>query len=246
MKTIKILTLICFSVFMATSVSFGQTDSSAKNNSWTYTFSGGSMLSYGYLRQMEYYPLSEKNGKDWYGFPIGISERKWGLGLAINKQLSPIFNFGVQIQKGNLAGVNSHLDRYFETHFVQYGLNGVLNFGNIIFPNLTKNNIYIYVTAGIGYIDFKSELKKISTNELISYSGSDEKRTTELVIPYGFGFKFKFFKNAYLGLESTINNVNSYKIDLYRNLSKDKKDWFGYNAVTFTYNIGPNLLKPIF
>lgn len=247
MKKLKALTIICLFAVALNAVSYGQTDKdtgTVKYNTWSVTLSGGSMLFYGDLRQFDFYPISKQNGKDWYGFTTDISERNIGFGLTVSKQFTPIFGVQGQLQKGKLSGVKRNANAYFTADVLKYSINGTVNFTNLFFPNSKKHSFSFYGIAGVGYVDFKTVEKKISTNaEIQSYGygdfGQKRKQTTELVVPLGLGLKYKLSPKLDFGVECILNNINTDKLDAHvrANTAKDK---YGYTAITITYKIGKN------
>ena len=95
MKIAKFIYIVCLSLTLISTVSYGQNNNSkrdtVKYNTWSASISGGSMLFFGDVKQFDFYPLSKKNSEDWYGLQNGISERKWGFGLSLSKQITPVF-----------------------------------------------------------------------------------------------------------------------------------------------------------
>jgi hypothetical protein len=236
----KKLLLILAVISLISIDTYGQekkgTDTLVKFNTWSATLSGGSMLFYGDLRQYSIYPVGNSP------YPKDISERKWGFGLAINKQLHPAFAVQVQFQKGKLSGFKRQKDAYFITSFTEYGINGIVNFRNLFFPNFANQKISVYGILGIGFVDFKSLQNSISTGEEIhsfgyGLYGQKKINTTEIVIPTGLGVKYKINNQFDIGLECILNNVNTDKLDA-REIPGSKKDKYGYTCLTLTYKIG--------
>ncbi len=247
MKNLRTLTIICLFIVALNVVSYGQTDkgtSNVKYNTWSATLSGGSMLFYGDLRQFDFYPVTIKNSKDWYKLPSGLSEYAGGFGVAISKQLSPIFGIQGMLEKGTLGGIRTTVNAHFNASILTYGINVKINFLPIFNPNLKSPKIAIYGIAGIGLCDFKTHEYSISSYTLLSSYGygdfgGEKKTTTETVIPLGIGVKYKINNQFDIGIESTINNVNTDKLDA-RAVSGSAKDKYGYTALTLTYKIGKN------
>jgi OmpA-OmpF porin, OOP family len=215
-----------------------------KYNTWSATVNGGSMLFYGDLRQFDFYPASKQNSKDWYTFSKELTERQMGFGLAVTKQLTPFLGVQGFLQTGKLSGFKRTADAYFTANILAYGANAYLNISNLFNPNKTNHKFKLYGLIGVGYIDFKTKQQSATTDAtLFSYGygefGQENKKTTELVIPIGLGVKYKINKRFDIGLESTMNNVNTDKLDAHvaKNTAKDK---YGYTCLTLTYKIGKN------
>lgn len=243
MKTLRLITAICLFSFILNSLSFGQTDNSTekvKYNTWSVTLSGGSMLFYGDLRQFDYYPITKQNGKDWYNFTQDISERKWGFGLTLNKQLSTMFALQGVLDMGKLAGVKKKANAYFDASFTYYGVNLVVNFSNLFWPYTKNHKVSFYGITGLGFTDFKSIQYRLSDDDTIStYGYNGWKKTTETTLPVGLGIKYKLTNNFDLGFETSLANVNTDKLDAHVAVNTAKDKW-GYTALTITYKIGKN------
>ena len=242
MKLLKIFTPFCILFFAFTSVTYSQ---STKYNTWSATVSGGSMLFYGDLRQFDFFPMSKHYVKKHYhSIKQNFSERKWGGGLSVTKHFSPAFALQAQFQTGTLEGIKTRQNEYFITVFNEYGVNGIINFGNLFFPYIPNHKINVYGLLGYSWIDFKVKRWNISTDALIhsqgyNAPGQEHKRTTEVCIPIGLGFKYKINKHFDIGLECQLVNVNSDKLDDHvRSLSA--RDKYGYTSFQFTYKIGRN------
>lgn len=247
MKTIRFITATLLFVIAVNVISFGQNDNGTakiKYNTWSATLSGGSMLFYGDIRNFDFYPVSKQNSKDWFHLTNGISERKWGFGLSVNKQLSPMFGLQLQLQNGKLAGIKNYLNRYFEANVMEYGINGIINFGNLFFPVQKNHKFNVYGMLGISIVDFKTIEKTVTTDSMIhSYGygdfGQPKERTTEYAIPVGIGMKYKINKRFDIGLESQLLNINTDKLDAHVRVNS-AKDKYGYTSVALTYKIGKN------
>ena len=250
MKTKRFTLVLCLLIlFIATT--FGQNNNTTTTNkenkkydfnTWSVTLSGGSMLFYGDLRQFDFYPISKKNSTDWYDLKKGLSERDKGFSLSATKQITSIFGIQGMIETGGLQGVKIKADEHFKTSFITYGLNLKVDFLPIFNPNIKDHKINVYCLLGFGLIDFKSLQTSISTGDTIhSYGygqyGQKKKRTTEVYIPLGLGVKYKINKKFDVGLESTIYNVNTDKLDAHKKVGT-AKDKYGYTAITLTYKIG--------
>jgi OOP family OmpA-OmpF porin len=257
MKTLKFISIFCFFLVAINVVSYCQndkktdntktTDSKVKYSTWSATLSGGSMLFYGDLRQFDFYPLTKSNSKDWYKLTKGFTEWDRGFGLAINKQLSPVFGIQGMLENGGLDGMRIKDDARFSAHFFTYGLNVKVNILPIIDPSLKSPKFDVYGIIGIGLCKFKTHENSISTGaELMSYGygefGGKKKMTTETNVPIGAGIKYKINNNFDIGLECTLNNVNTDKLDA-RVIENTAKDKYQYTAITVTYSFGKN--KPL-
>ena len=249
MKIIKFIYKVCFLLILISAVSYGQNNKNAsdtiKYNTWSASISGGSMLFFGDIKQFDFYPVSKKNSEDWYNLKNGISERKWGFGIDLSKQLSTVFGIWGILENGNLAGMKDTTKTYFNASILTCGLNLTVNILPIINPEMKSPKIAVYGIFGIGLCKFKTIEKDITTDTLIFSYGYGEfkqkkKRTTEIDIPLGAGVKYKFTNNVDIGLESILNNINTYKLDGGNVYNSSRKDKYLYTALTVTYTFGKN------
>ena len=241
MKLLKIFTPFFILFFVAfTSSTKGQSTGSTKYDTWSATVSGGSMLFYGDLRQFDFFPVSKHYVKEHYhSITEDLTERKWGGGLSVSKYLSPYFALQAQYQRGDLEGMKTRSDAYFKANFNEYGVNGIINFGNLFFPYIDNHKITVYALLGYSWIDFKTEEFSISKNTLVDSWGYGHDRTREVCIPIGLGGKYRLSKHFDVTLESQLVNVNTDKLDAHiKTLSA--KDKYGYTSLQVTYQIGRN------
>jgi OOP family OmpA-OmpF porin len=236
-------------MIMINAISFGQniTNSSdtIKYNTWSASISGGSMLFFGDVKQFDFYPLSKKNSEDWYGLQNGISERKWGFGLNLSKQLTPVFAIQGMLENGNLAGMKDTIKSYFNASILTCSINMKINILPIINPYLKDHKISVYGIFGIGLSKFKTIERNIPTDTIIFSYGygafnQEKKRTTETVVPIGAGIKYRVTNNMDIGIESILNNVNTYKLDGGNEYNSAEKDKYLYTSLNITYTFGKN------
>lgn len=247
MKTHRFFALFIATIFLANTSLVKAQDQKDTNlvkakksvyNTWSATLSGGSMLFYGDLRQYDFYPVGKSD------YPKDISERKLGFGLAVNKQLTPLFGVQGFLQSGELSGFRRSVKAYFNTSFLAYGVNATLNISNLFNSSKENRKFKFYGFAGLGYVDFKAKQQRFITDATIHSEGygefgQEDKKTTELVIPVGLGVKYMINKRFDIGLESSLNNVNSDKLDA-RAVKNTARDKYGYTCLTLTYKIGKN------
>lgn len=236
MKRIILISAILI-VFLSPSP--GQNNGEGKKyNSWSASLSGGSMLFYGDLKQYRIYPVPKSP------YPKDISERKWGFGLSLDKQLHPVFAIRGQFQSGKLCGFKRALGAYFNASFVEYGIDGIVNFRNLLFPNFAKQKISVYGLLGVGCMYFKSTQTDIKTGEEIySYGyglyGQVQGSAFGVAFPLGLGFKYKISPKLDAGLEVLYNFTNTDQLDA-REVSGTSKDKYGYTCIAVTYKLGNN------
>lgn len=276
MKKMKLIATISLLIVAFNSASFGQTATPAavKYNTWSATISAGQSLFYGDIRQFDFYPLSKKYMADrkyvvknefrdstYSTSPLlkdGISERNFGYGIAVTKFFTNTFALQGQFQAGKLSGVRTKIDRYFQAVYKAYGINGIINLGNLFVPYKKDHKFEVYGLIGYSFVDFKTRIKTISTDSMIHSYGygdfnqgsgktpsgnktdkNDKNRTSEQAVPIGLGIKYKINSHFDIGIESQMVNVNTDKLDS-RIVPLSEKDKYGYTSVALTYKIGKN------
>ncbi|HPS18386.1 MAG TPA: OmpA family protein [Bacteroidales bacterium] len=243
MKALKLITLVCLFSFFLNTFTIGQTEK-VKYNTWSASVRVGAMNFYGDLRQFDFYPVSAQQAKDWYKITDDVSETNLGFGLSVSKQLSPTFAIQGILDKGKLGGVKHSVEAYFKGDVLNYGFNLVVNFSNLFWPSSKNNKIGFYGYAGLGFTDFKAKQYHISDNSSIySYgygeNGQENKMVTETTVPLGLGLKYKLNNKFDIGIETSLKNVNTDKLDA-RVRANTAKDKYGFTCVTLTYKIGKN------
>jgi OOP family OmpA-OmpF porin len=214
------------------------TDKKSPKKNWlsgvSVSVNGGSLLFYGDIRQYDFYPVSKYQ-----------NEREWGYGLTVNKFFNPVIGLQGQLLNGRLAGTRRKQRVYFNAEVFEYSLNAVVNLSNISFTGKSKDNrkFTLYALAGLGLTNFKTKLMNINTDKVVSQFGygPDRKgvteRTTEVVIPVALGLKYRVNKRFDVGLEASLRNVNSDKLDA-RVVVNSAEDKYGYTDLFVTYKFG--------
>ncbi len=197
----------------------------------------GSLLAYGDIKQYNFWPTPD--------------ERKWGFGALVNYQISPILSFQVQGLMGKLAGIKRNFtsgrqaNLKFNADIYEGSINATVSLNRWWAPNLKINEkLNFYVMAGIGLVDFRTKLSKLTTDVLIKEYGWDnadaskkDKMTTETTFPVGLGVKYRASKKIDIMLETQLRNVYSDKLDAYvRPYNHDDK--YGYTFIGISYRLG--------
>ncbi|MCD4773975.1 MAG: hypothetical protein K8R41_11400 [Bacteroidales bacterium] len=212
-----------------------------KNNksffaNWKINIDGGINLFYGDIQQYRYAPYKE--------------DYRLAYSLSLHKQLSPVFGFGGQLLNGKLHGTRissvpqsgsteyTGTGVYFDADVFEYNLNSTINFSNLFGKFDPYRKFSIYGLAGIGFSNWKTEVKDYNTDDVLRRSGFTgsglNKRTTEIVIPIGLGLNINLNNSFGINFQSTIRGVNSDKLDA--TVSGRKYDYYNYTSLGFSYN----------
>lgn len=237
-----------------------------KLNTWSITVSGGSPQFFGDLRTYDFWPTPANSDRS-------VSERgAFGLGVAVNKQLSHLFGVSLQGDFGSLKGTKYRLyNSYFKADYRQVALVGSTNIKSLLFGPRKLNRWKLDLYAGIGNIWFQSEAYEIGTGRLKRFTNgdgsarfygieTDRNWTSELVIPVGLTLNYELTPRFDIGLDVGLNNVNTEKLDAtvggdytsvyegggnifdYRKGLSDLDKW-GKLYLAVTYKFGKNAIK---
>lgn len=171
-------------------------------------------------------------------------------GLDLTKFLSHSFAFQARFLTGKMSGTDNNKPYHFETT-VKYdiSLNAMIQIGNIAFLKRTPN-LAIYASVGAGiiryvpkvYFNYPASMHVLNGVYIQGYdvpvdSSENYGQTSELVIPFNLGIKYRISKHFSLNAEYSLRTLNSDKLDgWYRLLSED--DDYSYGSIGLTYHIG--------
>ncbi len=229
MKT-KITLLIWIALFTASSLSAQDSgrESYKLPDNWSINANFGSSLFWGDLRVYDIYPVSNYE-----------NERKWAYGVIIGKRLSPVFEIRGQLLNGKLSGTKRTEKQYFNADIFEYNLHTTIDFVNLIYGYNPDRKLNFYGSVGIGFVDFRSVKRQLGTNKYLDSRGWSangtvkEKRTTETVIPFGFGAKYNFDRRFSVTGDVMWRAANTDLIDVTKGGSK--YDMYSYISLGVTY-----------
>jgi hypothetical protein len=140
-----------------------------------------------------------------------------------------------------MKGIYKDADLKCSNNLMEYQLGTAFNITNLFFGK-KERRVNFYGTFGVAAIFFRSELRKISTDELLGdfgYTSAPEMkkdtRESEFAFPVGAGLDFKLADRWYLNLESVIRFTNSDKLDAY--VAGPKNDAYYYTSLGISYNL---------
>ncbi len=196
---------------------------------------------------------------DWY--PVFKNKNEWGpaASLQLNKGISPAFSLQGQLLMGGLRGTRRDLNIYSRGNTMEMTLNGIIHLSNLILSKKGGEKKWsYYFTIGVGLTSFRSQVYYLNSDLPViggvaalsqgyaynTTTGELEKaaRTTETVIPYGIGIKYKLSPSLQLGFEMTSRLTNTDKLDGY-NYVGSAKDFYTYTALGLTYKFAKDATK---
>jgi opacity protein-like surface antigen len=167
------------------------------------------------------------------------SETSFGYGARLGRYISPVFAVHFQGLHANFKGQKTESDLKFESSLIETQLGTTVNLSNLVFKTSKKRKFFVYATAGIGLIFYKSKDWNESTGKQISQLGytsneNGEYNNTAFILPVGLGLDFKISDRWFINLESVLRFTNVDKIDAKE--SGNHNDAYYYTSVGVSYN----------
>lgn len=180
-------------------------------------------------------------------FTAANVKRELAFGLDVTKFLTHSFAFQGRFMTGKMSGVDSNKPQYRYHTDVLYDvtINAYFQLGNIAFLKRTPN-LAIYGAIGAGIIKYtphvsidggKTDLTGIYSQYKDPYDTINYANSSELIIPFSLGVKYRISKHFSLNAEYSLRTTNGDKLDgWYKLLSED--DDYSYMSIGLTYHIG--------
>ena len=163
-----------------------------------------------------------------------------GWGFTLGKSLNSFISLRGEFITGGVSGSQPKYDRYFNADFYDYHINGTLNILNLIHGVDPCRNFNVFGTLGLGFIQFRTLEKTISTDKIIGHSafnsvvgGSGEEWETESFIVTGIGFSYRLDKRFTLVAENQWHVINTDRLDA--KTGGFKYDILSYTSIGITY-----------
>jgi len=169
------------------------------------------------------------------------SETAFGYGVRFGRYLNPVFALHFQALHANFKGRKKSSDHEFEAGLIETQLGTTVNLSNLIFKTNEKRRFFVYATAGIGLIFYKSRSWKESSGVTVAqlgYSTNENGRygNTAFVLPVGVGLDYKINNRWFVNFESVLRFTNVDKIDAKE--SGNHRDAYYYTSLGVSYNFG--------
>ncbi len=149
-------------------------------------------------------------------------DRRFGGGIYIDKMFNPYLGIRGSLLYTSMKSTKETEKIYFTGNLYSYTLSMVIDISNIFLGVDKRRPHQVYGFIGIGLSETRSELYNLLNDSLlqtVGYHVADEKageeRLTELTIPVGIGYRYKFAKQFSVFGEITRQVVLSNKIDAY-------------------------------
>ena len=236
--------ILCFSIALVfillvpSGVAKAQKVSRANNFKpyWNLNINGGTSLFYGDVKEKSLWPQTYSNHTEW----------RMGAGLMLGRQFTPFFGLRGQALYGQLSGIKTKSNEYFQSDYIELNLNGTFNLNSLIAGYNPDRKLNIYLLAGVGLTNFNSTLYRLSTAQVISKSGFGHGhgiggRTLEGVAIGGMGISYNISHHLSINVESVNHLVNSDAMDLYT--KNFKYDVYNYTSVGLSIKFGAKSRK---
>jgi OOP family OmpA-OmpF porin len=223
---------------LASSSLFAQTDSVSTTN-YVKPFSGGPVKTWsigingGLLTP---FTIFGANGRQDFRQP----QSEIGYGGYIKKQFTPTFGLQADFLRGQVSGLRGQ-----DGVGTPEGFNTKLDWSAALSTNITLGNIswfhsksviQPYLTAGAGYMGYKTTITDANGNSTAYRNGAGENSIKEWFIPVGLGFKVNLGSNVNLDLGYQVNFVQSDNFDGYN--VGGTNDRFSYAHVGLEFLLG--------
>jgi len=173
--------------------------------------------------------------------PVYLKDLRMAYGIKLDKQVSPAFSFGLQFLAGRLHGTRLNFggkNLLFENNFMEYNLNTTVDLFNFFGASRPDRKFSLYGIAGIGVLQWKSNVKDYNTGSLLAPPVVNENPAqgtqSALIVPLGMGMRFQFNHKFGMNLEGTMRTANSDYLDDWK--AGFKYDMFSYTSMGLFYN----------
>ena len=168
------------------------------------------------------------------------NESKFGGGIILGKEISPVISFNSQFLYGDLKGTKESSNIYFKANIIEGSLNGQINITQIIFPRNKYRKINIFGNWGIGLVSIKSKLFDLKTDSLMHSFGYG-RNTIESILPIGFKLSYRISELYDLVFNFSNRRVDTDKLD--SQTGNDNRDFYSYVSIGITYKFQNNSKK---
>ncbi|MCX6232408.1 MAG: hypothetical protein NTZ33_12800 [Bacteroidetes bacterium] len=152
--------------------------------------------------------------------------------IGLGKELNTFLSIETNFLTGNIEGYKSSYDKYFKADIFEYNLSGIIDITTLSAGFNSHRMLKIHGVLGIGFYNYNSILKTISTDNILSTIGYDVndikvEKKTELILKAGFNLTVNLSEKMSLILDNTWSFTGSDYLDAY-------KGGFAYDIYSFT------------
>jgi len=228
-QSLQLLFLAVFIILFPAITSAQNQNNSEENlfyQYWQVDFNGGATLFFGDVKQYRVLPAD--------------NEIRLGSGFQLMRQISPVFGIRGQMVYAQVSGVRKEWDRYFESDLFEFNLNTKINLSNLI-SGYGSRFIDIYATIGLGFINYNTVLRELSTDKVVRKIGYGDGesfggRSLNGIGTFGMGFDIRISSKWHVNLESANRMMNTDIFDGW--VGGFKYDVYNYSSIGVTYKFG--------
>jgi len=240
MKAIKNFNLIWIGFFLFLPFSNINAQTPAKKEAprsyWYLNLNGGSSIFFGDIKEKSLMPTTVNGHSEW----------RMAGGLQFGRQISPVFGLRLQALYGQLAGVKSTANEYFQTDYMEANLNATVSINNLIAGYKADRKWDVYLLAGIGLTNYNSTIYNLSNDAVLAKVGFGNGkgiggRTLEGIAIGGLGFKYNISNRLSLQLETAHRIMNSDAMDHWE--KNFKYDIYNYTSLGVSIRLWKNRPK---
>ena len=162
-------------------------------------------------------------------------------GLFLMRQFTNVVGLKGQLLLGGLNGRKDGLEGSkpvnwnFKGTFIDFTINSVFNFSNLVSPYHDGRKVFVYGTVGIGVNAWNSILGK-SVNGVTGSPDQTKGMQAAMVVPLGLGIQFAVTNKINAGAEYTVRTIFSDRVD--QTVGGFKWDFVNLLAFTASYRFG--------
>ncbi len=183
-------------------------------------------------------------------FSLNGNNNVWRLGggLMAGYQFTPVFGLRGQALYGQLAGINTRLNRYFQGDYIEFNLNTTINLNNLFGEKRSDRFASAYLLVGVGLTNYNSSFYDLTTGIKTGYIGFGygsgiKGRTLEGILTGGVGVNFRINKKFDVNFESAGRVMNSNRMAGWTH--RFKYDVYNYTSVGLTYRFGARRVRSV-
>lgn len=204
---------------------------SQNESKWNVQLSGGPVIFYGDV--MNDYTL----------YPSLSTSKAWNYGGALNLGYSLNRYLGLrgQLKYGQIGGIKSSSDIYFEGELLDASLQAKLNFNEILGNHNPYRSLNFYGLLGLGASTWETTAYNIGGSLLNNtYNDGILTMTPEGFLTGGLGLSYRINDKLDLNLELQGNITDSDQLDDFAGSGSSENDMYSYTSLGLTYKFGPS------
>ncbi len=217
------LFLVVISIFSFTNLRSQNLNTINFLDKWSITASSGATMEWG---------DAEAN---WFGY----LKAKPAFALVLTKEMNQTFEIRSQALYATLRGYQPDRNRDFTANIFEWNITGTVDFTKLSFGIDPCRKLMVHGIIGIGFLNYSTVLRTISSDSIISTVGFDNNGNkndfkTEPVLNTGFNIKYKVSRQIDLVLENTWTITGTDYLDGHK--GGFQYDIYSYTSIGISYS----------